>query len=79
MIERLLEHLVKGIAHYPQDISVATRQGDGSRSDTVNVYINAADAGRIIGHGGKGVKSLQTVINAAAHGRHAPYIKIIQK
>jgi predicted RNA-binding protein YlqC (UPF0109 family) len=59
-----LTHLVKGIVGHPEDVSVTTRQSH--RGDVLEVRVDSADLGRVIGRGGRTAKALRTVIGALA-------------
>jgi predicted RNA-binding protein YlqC (UPF0109 family) len=67
MLDEALSHLVRGIVDNPDDVSVATRTG--RRGTTVEVAVNPADMGRVIGRGGRTATSLRTVITAINGGR----------
>lgn len=56
-----LEHLVRGIVDYPDDVRVqliTTRRGR-----TLEVHVNPDDLGKVIGRGGRTATALRTVIS----------------
>lgn len=56
-----LEHLVRGIVDYPDDVRVqliTTRRGR-----TLEVHVNPEDLGKVIGRGGRTATALRTVIS----------------
>jgi len=57
-----VEHLVKGIVDFPDDVTVV------SRDRTIEVRVHADDLGRVIGRGGRTAKSIRTVATALADG-----------
>lgn len=62
VLAEALHHLVSGIVDNPADVRVdaVTTQ----RGETLEVQVNPADLGRVIGRGGRTVQALRTVINA---------------
>lgn len=67
MLAQALEHLVRGIVDYPDDVQVSTRQSN--RGEVLEISVNPDDLGRVIGKGGRNAKALRTLINALADGR----------
>lgn len=67
MLREALQHLVAGIAHRPEDVTVASRTTD--RGETLEVRVHPEDLGRVIGRAGRTAKALRTVITALADGR----------
>ena len=68
MLEEALEHLVRGIVEYPDEVRVATRAQ--RRGSVLEVRVHPDDLGKVIGRGGRTAKALRTVINALAAGRY---------
>jgi hypothetical protein len=63
MIEKALEHLVRGIVDNPDDVQVRLHeQRRGGRLYEVRVHPD--DLGRVIGRGGRTAGSLRTVVDA---------------
>lgn len=70
MLADALEHLVRGIVEYPDDVSVRLRAGRGDRpANTLSVRVNPQDMGRVIGRSGRTATALRTVISALDSGR----------
>lgn len=67
MLAAALEHLVKGIVDHPDDVSVVSRES--SKGEVLEVSVNPADLGRVIGRAGRTAKALRTLITALAEGR----------
>jgi predicted RNA-binding protein YlqC (UPF0109 family) len=67
MLDEALGHLVRGIVDNPDDVSVTTRTG--RRGTTVEVSVNPADMGRVIGRSGRTATALRTVMTAVNGGR----------
>lgn len=68
MLADALEHLVRGIVENPDDVEVRSKAG--RRGETLEVRVNPADLGRVIGRSGRTAKSIRTVVNAINDGEH---------
>lgn len=66
MLPKALEHLVRGIVDFPDDVSVRDRTTNRGR--TLEVRVHPDDLGRVIGRAGRTAKALRTVISAVAGG-----------
>ncbi len=67
MLTAALEHLVKGIVDNPDAVQVSSRSS--TRGEVLEVRVDPADLGRVIGRSGRTAKALRTVIGALADGR----------
>lgn len=67
MLEEALEHLVRGIVDYPDNVRVDTRELTTRR--VLEVRVHPEDLGKVIGRGGRTARALRTVLGAIA-GRH---------
>jgi predicted RNA-binding protein YlqC (UPF0109 family) len=67
MLTAALEHLVKGIVDHPDAVRVSSRSS--TRGEVLEVRVDPADLGRVIGRAGRTAKALRTVIAALADGR----------
>ena len=67
MLTAALEHLVKGIVDHPDAVRVESRSTP--RGELLEVRVDPADLGRVIGRAGRTAKALRTVIGALADGR----------
>jgi len=68
VLEEALEHLVRGIVQYPDDVQVASRTL--RRGSVLEVRVHPDDLGKVIGRGGRTARALRTVINALAAGHY---------
>ena len=68
VLEEALEHLVRGIVQYPDDVQVASRML--RRGSVLEVRVHPDDLGKVIGRGGRTARALRTVIGALASGRY---------
>ena len=62
MLESALEHLVKGIVDFPDDVDV--EMVSGRRGRTLEVRVHPDDLGKVIGRNGRTAKALRTVMAA---------------
>ncbi len=62
MLEKALEHLVKGIVDFPDDVDV--EMVSGRRGRTLEVRVHPDDLGKVIGRNGRTAKALRTVMAA---------------
>lgn len=75
MLANALEHLVRGIVDYPDDVAV--RHRSSQRGITLEVRVHPDDLGRVIGRSGRTAKALRTVIGALA-GRERVKVDLIE-
>ena len=67
MLDRALNHLVREIVDYPDEVSVTVV--DTPRGELLEVRVHPDDLGRVIGRAGRTAKALRTLVNALADGR----------
>jgi uncharacterized protein len=68
VLEEALEHLVRGIVTYPEDVRVASRVL--RRGNVLEVRVHPDDLGKVIGRGGRTARALRMVIGSLAGNRH---------
>jgi len=64
VLEEALEHLVRGIVQYPDEVRVGSRSL--RRGSVLEVRVHPEDLGKVIGRGGRTARALRTVIGALA-------------
>ncbi len=64
MLSDALEHLVRGIVHNPDDVTVREKQL--RRGSVLEVRVHPEDLGRVIGRAGRTATALRTVVGALA-------------
>jgi len=64
MLQEALEHLVKGIVDYPEDVQVDLR--NNRRGEMLSVHVNPDDLGRVIGRKGRTANALRSVVEGLA-------------
>lgn len=65
-LAQVLEHLVRGIVDNADDVRVEARETN--RGPVLEVRVNPADLGRVIGRSGRTASSLRTVVSALSKG-----------
>jgi len=63
-VREMLEYILKKIVDHPEDVEV--REVTGSAVVILEVKVNVADKGKVIGREGKNINALRTLIRAAA-------------
>lgn len=63
-MKELLEYIAKALVDYPDDVSVTEIEGD--HSTVLELRVNDADMGKVIGRQGRIAKSIRAVVKAAA-------------
>lgn len=66
MLVDALEHLVRGIVEFPDDVQV--RSKPMRRGQLLEVRVHPDDLGRVIGRSGRTATALRTVVKALAGG-----------
>ncbi|GGI14543.1 UPF0109 protein [Galliscardovia ingluviei] len=64
MLTEAVEHLIKNIVDFPDDVQVRSHQN--SRGELLRVRVNPEDIGRVIGRGGRTANAIRTVVQALA-------------
>lgn len=62
MLSEALEHLVAGIVDNPEDVDVSVRRQ--RRGQVLEIRVNPADLGRVIGRNGRTARALRKVVSA---------------
>lgn len=68
MLEEALEHLVRGIVEFPEDVRIHPRRLRNGR--VLEVRVHPDDLGKVIGRNGRTARALRTVIGALSGGRY---------
>ena len=76
-MKELLEYIAKSLVDYPDDVSVTEIEGD--TSTVLELRVNDADMGKVIGKQGRIARSIRSVIKAAAgKDRRRVVVEIVQ-
>ena len=63
MLEQAVEHLIKNIVDFPDDVSVV-KSRENARGEMLRVRVNPEDIGRVIGRSGRTANAIRTVVQA---------------
>ncbi len=74
MLAEALEHLVRGIVSYPDDVRI--RMKELRRARLLEVRVSPSDIGKVIGRHGRTANALRTVISALA-GRESVRVDFV--
>ncbi len=76
-MKELLEYIAKSLVDFPDDVSVT--EVDGDSATVLELRVNDADMGKVIGKQGRIAKSIRSVIKAAAgKDRKRVVVEIVQ-
>lgn len=64
MLAQAVEHLIKNIVDFPDDVSVKSHEN--ARGELIRVRVNPEDIGRVIGRNGRTANAIRTVVQAMA-------------
>ncbi|MFU0538395.1 RNA-binding protein [Gardnerella vaginalis] len=62
MLAQAVEHLIKNIVDFPDDVSV--RSHSNARGELLRVRVNPEDIGRVIGRNGRTANAIRVVVQA---------------
>ena len=68
MLAQAVEHLIKNIVDFPDDVSVKSHEN--ARGDLIRVRVNPEDLGRVIGRSGRTRRGAGTVRPQGARRHH---------
>ncbi|GAJ04832.1 unnamed protein product, partial [marine sediment metagenome] len=63
-MKELIELIIKGIVDNPEKVEI--NEIIGERSSIFEVKVDSTDIGKVIGRQGRNIKSIRTIVNAAA-------------
>ena len=63
-MKELIELIIKGIVDNPDKVEI--NEIIGERSSIYEVRVDSDDVGKVIGRQGRNIKSIRTIVNAAA-------------
>jgi predicted RNA-binding protein YlqC (UPF0109 family) len=67
MLAEAIEHLIRNIVDFPDDVSV--REYENNRGQLLRVRVNPEDIGRVIGRAGRTANAIRTVAQALSDDR----------
>ncbi len=63
-MRELIELIIKGIVDNPDKVEI--NEIIGERSSIFEIRVDSSDIGKVIGRQGRNIKSIRTIVNAAA-------------
>ena len=77
MLAQAVEHLIKNIVDFPDDVFVKSHEN--ARGELLRVRVNPEDIGRVIGRGGRTANAIRTVIQALSDHKVRVYIMDVRR
>ncbi len=76
-MKELLEYIAKALVDFPDDVTVT--EVDGDQTTVLELRVNEADMGKVIGKQGRIAKSIRALIKAASgRGSKRVVVEIVQ-
>ena len=72
----LTELIVKGLVSDRDSVSVKEFESDEENTLLIEVLVSSDDVARVIGHGGKTINAIRTIVQAASFGQDNKLVKI---
>lgn len=72
----LTELIIKGLVTDSDSVSVKEFESDEDNTTLIEVMVSADDMAKVIGHGGKTINAIRTIVQAASFSQDNKLIKI---
>lgn len=72
----LTELIIKGLVNDSESVSVKEFESDEDNTVLIEVMVNGDDMAKVIGHGGKTINSIRTIVQAASFSQDNKLVKI---
>lgn len=72
----LTELIIKGLVNDSESVSVKEFESDEDNTVLIEVMVNGDDMAKVIGHGGKTINSISTIVQAASFNQDNKLVKI---
>lgn len=72
----LTELIIKGLVNDSESVSVKEFESDEDNTVLIEVMVNDDDMAKVIGHGGKTINSIRTIVQAASFNQDNKLVKI---
>ncbi len=73
---KLTELIIKNLVNDSDSVSVKEFESDEENTVLIEVMVSSEDMPRVIGHGGKTINSIRTIVQAASFGEDNKLVKI---
>ena len=68
--------IIKGLVNDSESVSVKEFESDEDNTVLIEVMVNGDDMAKVIGHGGKTINSIRTIVQAASFNQDNKLVKI---
>ena len=72
----LTELIINGLVNDSESVSVKEFESDEDNTVLIEVMVNGDDMAKVIGHGGKTINSIRTIVQAASFNQDNKLVKI---
>lgn len=72
----LTELIIKGLVENSESVSVKEFESDEDNTVLIEVMVSTDDIAKVIGHGGKTINAIRTIVQAASFGKDNKLVKI---
>ena len=72
----LTELIVKGLVNDSESVSVKEFESDEENTILIEVMVSSDEMAKVIGHGGKTINSIRTIVQAASYNQDNKLVKI---
>ena len=72
----LTELIIKGLVNDSESVSVKEFESDEDITVLIEVRVHGDDMAKVIGHGGKTINSIRTIVQAASFNQDNKLVKI---
>ena len=72
----LTELIIKGLVNDSESVSVKEFESDEDNTVLIEFMVNGYDMAKVIGHGGKTINSIRTIVQAASFNQDNKLVKI---
>ena len=72
----LTELIIKRLVNDSDSVSVKEFESDEDNTTLIEVMVSADDMAKVIGHGGKTINAIRTIVQAAAYVNNEKKVKI---
>ena len=72
----LTELIVKGLVSDSDSVSVKEFESDDDNTILIEVMVSSDDMAKVIGHGGKTINAIRTIVQAASYNEDNKIVKI---
>ena len=73
---KLTELIVKGLVNDEESVSVKEFESDEENTILIEVMVSTEDVAKVIGHGGKTINPIRTIVQAASFNMDNKLVKI---